>query len=377
MSGMVGKDGERGTWYFRADVPAAPGERRQVKRRGFKTRKEAQAALDDFRTTATTGRRVVPSRLTFGVYLVERWLPALAGDPKLRPTTVAGYASAAKHLVARVGSLRLDELAGDHFDTLYGELRAAGKSERTVRYVHVTAHRALKDAARWRLVAFNAAADATAPAQTPPDPTAWTADEVSRFLELAASDRWAPLWRLAATTGMRRGELVGLRWSDVHLERAELMVRHNVTVADHQLHDGTPKGKRARRVSLDPRTVEILRVWKRTQVAERLAMGNGWPEGDAAFRWSDGSALHPDVVTRTFGRLVERGGLRPLRLHALRHAWATHALDNGADVKDVATRLGHSSTRITHDIYVAPLPERDARAAATVADLYDNGRHHG
>jgi integrase len=243
-----------------------------------------------------------------------------------------------------------------------------------VRYVHVTARKALDAACRWRLVAWNAATEADAPAQTPADPKAWTVEEMQAFFAVAVTDRWWPLWRLAATTGMRRGELVGLRWSALDLDRGVLVVESNTVVVGSQLVDDTPKNRRARRIGLDPETVAVLKTWKRTQAAERLAMGGPWPGGDRVFLWPDGSVLHPNVVTRTFGRLVERAGVRQLRLHNLRHAWATHALDRGVDVKDVSVRLGHSSTRITHDVYVAALPERDARAASVVADLYDSGK---
>ena len=102
-------------------------------------------------------------------------------------------------------------------------------------------------------------------------------------------------------------------------------------------------------------------------------MGEDWPDQDYVFTWPDGSLVHPDVVTRTFKRLRDEVGLPTLRLHSLRHAWATHALEAGVNVKDVATRLGHSSTRITHDVHVAPSTSRDAQAAATVASLYDLG----
>jgi integrase len=142
---------------------------------------------------------------------------------------------------------------------------------------------------------------------------------------------------------------------------------------DHKVVESTPKSGRSRRIALDPTTVAALRSWKRAQAAERLTLGGPWPGEDHIFTWADGTVVHPDVVTRTFGRAVAAAGVPPLRLHNLRHTWATHALDAGVDVKEVSTRLGHSSTRITYDIYVAALPERDQAAAVTVADIYDAG----
>jgi integrase len=373
----VYSDAARGTWFFTLRVPTPDGKTRQIRRRGFATKKAAELAEAKMLVEASKGRpAITPARLTFGDFLTMRWLPALEADPKRKPATIASYRHAMKHLVRHLGHVRLLDLSGDQLTVLYGKLRKLGKSERTVRGVHVTAHLSLKDAARWRLVSFNAADDATAPAQTAPDPTAWTVEQVTRFLELATADRWSALWRLAATGSMRRGELVGLQWSALDLDRGELVVRDNAVVVDHTVIVGTTKGKRARRVSLDPGTVLALRQWRRQQRAERLAFGEGYRDTDdvwtwQVWTWQDGTRVHPDVISRTYKRLREAAGLPALRLHNLRHAWATHALDNGADIKDVSTRLGHSSTRITMDIYVAPLPERDARAAAMVADLYD------
>ena len=172
---------------------------------------------------------------------------------------------------------------------------------------------------------------------------------------------------------MRRGELVGLRWGDINLKTGMLTVVNNVTVTDPATEHGTPKGNRARSMSLDAGTVAALKDWKRQQATERLAVGTYWPEGDFVFTWPHGELVHPAIVTRTFKRLKESAGLPDLRLHALRHAWARHALDGGADVKEVATRLGHSSVRITLDVYVAASSERDRAAAESVAAMYDIG----
>ncbi len=161
----------------------------------------------------------------------------------------------------------------------------------------------VKDAVRWRLIGFNPAEDADAPAPTLPRPRAWTPEQVGAFLAEAGGDRWAAMWRLAATTGLRRGELAGLRWEDLDLDGGELVVAENRVVVNHRVHTGTPKGNRARRIGLDPATVEALRGW--------------------------------------------------------------------VDIKIVAGRLGHSSTRITHDIYTAVVPSMDAAAAQLVAGLYD------
>lgn len=368
MSGSVKKDEARGTWYFVIDARSMDGRRRQVKRRGFSRKKDAEKALDELHREMTTGRGVEPTRATFGQFLEERWLPHVETDDRLAPTTRHAYRNAARHLIRLTGGVELQELRGDDLDRAYAQLRDRSTSLR--RQVHLVAHKSLRDAGRWRLVGFNAAEDATPPPQPRPDPKAWTPSQVSTFLEHAGQDRWATLWRLAATTGMRRGELVGLCWSDFDADRQEVTVRRNVTVVDHALHFGPPKNGRYRTIRLDPDTVAVLRAHRRRQAEELLVLGEYRPDQDSVFTWPDGSLVHPNVISRTFKRIAQRAELPPLRLHSLRHAWATNALAAGVDVKDVATRLGHASTRITYDIYVAPSSDRDAAAASLVAGMY-------
>jgi integrase len=370
--GKVHRDTRTGRWWFVVDVPGVDGKRRQVKRRGFRTREDAQQALDDVRGVVRSGRSIGPKRTTYGTFLTDRWLPHLDADRRLKPTTKASYRAAVKHLVRHAGHHRLVDLDGGHLDTVQAAI--AEQAPTMGHSVHVTARKSLTDAVRWRLIPHNPADDATPPPQRRPDPSAWSPSEVARFLAAAELDRWAALWRLAATTGMRRGELVGLRWQHVDLDLAELTVAENVTVVNGKVHRGSPKTDRSRSIRLDAATVAVLRSWRVQQVAELLVLGELRPSGDDVFTWADGSLVNPATITATFHRLSDRAGLPRMRLHSLRHAWATTALAAGVDVKDVSTRLGHSSVRVTYDIYVAPSSERDAAAADLVADLYRGAR---
>jgi integrase len=354
------------------------GKRRQAHRGGATEREVRDALKRAVAEDQATRRPATGRNPRFGDFLTGRWLPALEADPKPKPSTVSSYRSYAKHLVhGHIGGIRLRDLAGDHFTVLYGELRTRGLSETTVRHVHVTAHKALKDACRWRLIPYNPVDDADAPAQTPANPRAWNPEHVAAFLTRAEADRWFPLWRLAATTGMRRGELCALRWSDFN--GPEVVVCRNRVVVEHRVVEGTPKNDRARVIALDAGTVQVLSRWRALQAEERLVIGPYWAGEDYCFTWADGTVVHPDVMTRTFKRLVRELRLPPLSLHNLRHAFATSALRAGVDLKIVSGRLGHSSTRITSDIYTAAVPSMDRAAAETVAGLYDASapRDHG
>jgi integrase len=370
-AGSVRREGS--SWTYTIDVPSPDGRRKQMRRRGFATKKAAQAALAEVVAGIASRTFVTPSRLTFGAFLQHRWLPAL--EHQLKPTTVVGYKTMTAHLVRALGNVALEDLDAATLTVLYGELLRSGLSPRTVRYVHTTAHRALADARRWRLVARNAAEDADPPRQDAPRPKAWTPEHVRRFLAVSGSDRWASLWRLAATSGMRRGELVGLRWCDIDLDAAALTVNRNLVVVAGRAVEGEPKTDRSRRrLTLDHATVDALRAWKRTQAEERLLMGRHWQGEDRVFTWGDGSLLHPDVVSKTFARIVRRFDLPKLNFHGLRHSWATAALVAGVPVKVVADRLGHSSVQITLDVYTASVPGLDEAAANTVAALFDQAR---
>jgi integrase len=370
----IKKNGD-GKFEFTVELRPVDGKRRQAHRIRA-TEAEARAELKRVVADDASPRPTTNKNPRFCDFLVERWLPAIEADPRLKPLSVMSYRQASRHLVAQLGDVKLRDLAGDHFTVLYGKmrdgtLRGRPYAESTIRRVHVTAHRSLKDACKWRLLAWNPVDDAVAPAQSPARPMAWTPEQVAVFLDRARDNRWFPLFRLVATTGMRRGEVCALRWSD--FDGAELVVRRSRVVVEHQVVEGTPKNDRTRRVALDPGTVEVLRRWRAQQAEERLVIGPYWPGDDYCFTWADGNVVHPDVITRTFGRVARAAGLPPLPLHKLRHAWATSALRAGVDIKVVSGRLGHSSTRVTHDIYTAAVPSMDRAAAETVAGLYDAG----
>jgi integrase len=194
----------RGTWYFVEDVPSPNGKRRQVKRRGFPTKKAAEHARRELLTRSEHGTLVDPSRLTVGQYLNDRWLPALTGS-NLRPTTLYGYQKIVDaYLVPKLGHVRLQALDTATVEQSLNTL-AVGGSAKTVRNVHGALSKALADALRWRLVNRNAASAALLPRLERRPPRAWTPEQTTRFLAHVEHDRLGPLWRFLVVTGVRRG----------------------------------------------------------------------------------------------------------------------------------------------------------------------------
>jgi len=247
--------------------------------------------------------------------------------------------------------------------------RTGGLSAKTVRNVHGLLHRAFRDAIRWRRLAVNPCDAADQPRKASPEMKAWTTAELGRFITVTAGDRDGAVWRLLATTGMRRGELLGLRWADVDLDGKMFTIRQTVTMVGDRPEVGTPKTAAGnRRVSIDPATVAGLKAWKKAQTAERLLMGAGWQGGhDLVATEQDGSSVHPQVFTRRFAAVVQRAGLPTIRLHDVRHSYATAALAAGVPVKVLSRRLGHADIAVTLRVYAHVLPGDDEAAAEMVA----------
>jgi integrase len=278
------------------------------------------------------------------------------------------------HLTPAIGGIPLQRLTPGHLNALYADLLERGLSARTVLHVHATIRRALADATRWGLVPHNVALLASPPRPGRPELRVWTAAELRAFLAAVEGDRLYALWLLAASTGMRRGELLGLSWPDADLGRARVAVRRSLVTVGHEVVVSEPKTAKGRRsVALDPATVSALKAWRKVQAAERLAWGPAWTDSGLVFTREDGRPLHPREVTRAFTRHVLAADLPVIRLHDLRHTHATLALAAGVHPKVVQERLGHANIAITLDTYSHAVPALEEQAAAAVARLVFGG----
>jgi len=324
VKGHVYQRGKK--WSYMFDGPPDPltGKRRQVTKAGFGSEKEAWSACRDAIRAAESGRLVRPARRKLGDYLTDEWLPAMRHV--IKPTTFASYEDYARAYVLPVlGNVRLqDQLTATRLNAFYDHLmtsgrvkRSGGLSPKTVRNVHVMIRKALADAVDWGFLASNPAEHARPPRIPRRPPAVWLPRDVARFLTLAKDDRFFALYLLAATTGMRRGELCGLRWPAVDLDRGSLSVTTTrVVVHGHAQDADDTKSERGQRLlSLDPVTVDGLAEQRKRQDEERAALGTGYQTTDLVFTWEDGRPVHPDVIRQRFNRLVA-----PLKLPPIRHA---------------------------------------------------------
>jgi integrase len=290
-------------------------------------------------------------------------------------------------LAATAAQLREELPEANHItkDTLASLLRrdakgpggadtGAGLDRRTVNYIHTILHRALKDAVRWGRLLRNPAdaADPPRAGQKSDGVHAWDAPTLRQFLDAsrAAEDRHHALWALLATTGMRRGEALGLRWSDLDLDAGRARIVQTIIQTRNVVSVGEPKTARGRRpISLDPATVAVLRAHRHRMRQERLLVGPDFDDLGLVFHQPDGSWLRPDAVSEVFLRRVRRYGLPRLTLKGLRHTWATLALEQGIHPRVVQERLGHSTIAITLGIYSHVTPTLHDEAAELVAGL--------
>ena len=365
---MRGHTYKRGsTWTVVYDEPADEhGGRRQRSKGGFATRRAAQTFLTDTLARIDTGSYAAPSKLTVGEFLTTEWLPAVRGT--LRPLSVTKYEQVIRlYVKPRIGSTRLQALSAGHLNGLYADLERAGLSVATRRLVHAVIGRALRDAERWGRVPRNAARMADPPSLGASRATAWTAGELRRFLEHVSTDRLAALWRLAATTGMRRGELAGMTWRTLDLDAARLAVEQQLIPTRGGATFGPPKSARSRRtVALDPLTVDMLRAHQATQLLERDFAGPAYTDQDLVFADQLGGPIHPQRLTEWFSEHRKAAGLPTGSLHVLRHTCATLALTAGVPVHIVAARLGDDPKTIL-GTYAHLLPQSDEMAAERVA----------
>jgi integrase len=361
-----------GTWAGSIMLGRKPNGKADRPKVYGKTRGEVQRQLAKLRREADEGRRADPSkeRQTVASFL-QTWLDAARTSTRERSHD--RYRDVVRlHLIPTLGRHKLSALRPDAIQSLYAAKLTEGLAPGTVEKIHNVLHRALEMAVKWRYLSRNPADDVDKPTVRrgdihPPEPS-----DLTRLVDAAeaAHDRLAPLWALAIYTGCRQGELLGLDWQDVDLERGTLTVRRCLTRAsNHVPQFGLPKSDKSRRtVSLPAVAVAMLRAHKARQAEERLTTGPDWADDGLVFTTRIGTPLIRRNVLRDFHTAPRRAGLRQtVRFHDLRHAHATLMLRAGVPLKVASGRLGHSSIGITADLYQHIAPDMDADAAERAA----------
>ena len=352
-----------GRWAGNVQVGFKDG-RRAMKVVYGKTRSEV---LGKVRVAIEASRQgqIMPGRSPRLEQFLTQWLQTIEGS--IRPSTFASYSGIARnHIIPVLGRTAIDRLTVQDVAGLLARKRSEGLSSRTTQYVLFVLRNALNKAIRWGAASRNVAQLVDAPRVAHRDVNVLSPEDALRLVTAARTDRLEALWILALSTGLRRGELLGLSWSDIDLDRRQLRVAKALQrVTGIGLILSETKTRRGRRSIILPiGTVEALRRHRAHQAEDRLIAGSGWNESDFVFTSARGTPLDGDnMISRPFARLLERCGLPPMRFHDLRHSCASLLLAQGVAPRVVMETLGHSRIAVTLDTYTHVLPALQREAA--------------
>jgi integrase len=376
MRGYVEKRGEK-TYRVRVDLGSdETGRRRSKSETVHGTKREAQKRLVQLMAEAEAGAVITAAPQTLGEFL-DYWLANYA--KKLATRTYHNYGEYVRHYIKpRLGQIRLDQLQPHHIQAFYTSLEESGSAKKgtglsptTVFNCHRVLKGALKRAVQWQLLSRNPAEAVTPPRPVEREQRVIGREQVTVLLQAAKDCRlYAPIL-IGLATGMRRGEICGLRWQDVNFEKSTLAVRQTlVSVGQKQLEFKTPKTKAGRRVvKLPTMLVEALQEERAVQEQARHVLGPTYnPLGLVVCR-ADGSPVHPATLYSRFQQLLERLGLPRVAIHDLRHSHATHLLEAGINPKVVSERLGHTDPALTLRVYSHVL-DHIQQEAADQTDLF-------
>jgi integrase len=380
--GHIRPQGE-GSWQLKFDLGRDPvtGKRKSkfVTFRGNK--RQAQAELTRLLAQRDAGSYVDPTKMTLAEYL-NHWLTADV-ERRVGKRTAARYREIVeRNITPRLGYVPLRKLTAAHIEAFEVDLQRdgwvkpgkkgveaprRGLSAQTVLHVHRTLSQALNHAVRLEVLIKNPAKQVKPPRPTSQEIKILSKQEIAALLAAAKGTYLYMPVLVAVTTGIRRGELLGLRWSDVDLKAGRLTVNQAMQRTKGELEFKSPKTKTSRRtITLPARTVEALQAHYKAQLEDRMKLGLGRDPHGLVFTRADGKPSDPDSLSKAFERLVIKGKVTPITLHGLRHTHISHLLMDGVHVKVVSERAGHANVNITLNTYAASIPNMQADAAVRV-----------
>ncbi|MGC4378312.1 site-specific integrase [Fictibacillus sp. Mic-4] len=358
MKGHVRKRGNK--WCFVLDLKSDDGKRRQKWFSGYRTQKEAEKAMAKMITEINEGTYIEPSKEKFSDFLAT-WLELK--KTKVRQTTFDTYNMYTKnHILPTIGHYRLDQLNAVHLEKLYINL-SQHLAAKSILKVHEIIRNALGYAKTKGFVRENVALLAETPKVTRKEMKVWNEEEVRRFLEVAKGDRLYIAFHLALTTGMRRGEILGLRWKDIDVKNKMLSINQTLSKDGSHFQPAKSEGS-YRSIALAQSTLDELAKHYKMVREERFRYGREYQNLDLVVCTTLGTKVLPRNLSRKWYSLLKKADVSKIRFHDLRHTHATLMLKQGIHPKIVSERLGHSSVQITLDTYSHILPGLQEAAAA-------------
>jgi integrase len=330
---------------------------------------EAQVWLRDMQREISHGFDIEGSQTNLTDYMTQ-WMNA--SKASLRVSTAYQYElMIRKHIIPNLGKVRLADLRLQRVEQLYSELVQSGLGIRTVRYVHAVLHRALERAVRYGLLLRNPAHGAALPRLQYTEMNVLDAAQVSSFLVAASGSHYDALYHMAVNTGMRQGELFGLKWADLKWTAGTLSIQRQVQrIPGHTKQFVEPKTKAGRRtIKLGEGTLQALRLQKDKLADLEALAGERWQEHDLLFPCRVGTPADPSNLRIDFRNVLKAAGLPVIRFHDLRHTAASLMLNNGVPAIVVSKILGHSKPSVTLDVYGHLYLEMQTEAAKIMDGL--------
>lgn len=360
----------KGTYSIKVSLGKDPGagKYRQHWETVKGSKRDAEKRLSELLHQLDTGSYIKPGKTTVADFL-NQWLADYA-KPNLSPRGYERYESITRvHLIPSLGNIPLTQLKPDHLQKYYTAKLKGGLASRTVRYHHVILHKAVQTGMKWGLVLRNVADGADIPPARGNEIQTWDESELHQFLEAAKGTQYYALFYTALFTGMRRSELLALRWGDIDFIYGQIYVNRSL----HQLKDGSyvftqPKTAKSRRtIALPPSAFMVLDAYRKAKEVEYKMLGTELKDSDLVFSML-GKPLRPNSVSRAWGNLAVRAGVKRIRLHDARHTHASLMLKQGIHPKVVQERLGHSTISVTLDTYSHVAPGLQEAAAKRFDD---------
>lgn len=351
------------------------GKRRQ-RSKSFKTWREADRHLTTWQAKINQGTLIEPSQMTV-TDLLEQWMrDHVRHNTNLN--TQRGYQNTVyNHLVPGLGRTHLQKLTAPQLQQWYTEKREQGTGITTIRNCHRRLREALKMAQRLGYVETNATDAVKPPKPARGEMKTWTPEESALFLDVAEQSPHGPIWLLSLMTGMRLGELTGLRWGDIDFASSTLRVAQTLSFVRSGPGEpfkpafGPPKTRSSRRIiKLSPSVVEALRQHRTAQSERRLRVGPSWAYPDLVFTSRTGTPLAPQNLRRECQDYITQSGVPRIRVHDQRHTYVTHMLAQGAPLKALGASIGHARTKVMLETYAHILEEQ----RTLLADLAEQNR---
>lgn len=364
--GQIKKKGS--SWYFVAEVGKDPltGKRKR-KKQSFKTKKEAEKALALIEAEVYKGVYLEPSNTYFKEYLYD-WFKIKKNSVGIQTAEVySGYIK--NRIIPPLGHIQLSRLTPMLLQGYVNDLKENGLASGTIKKIYTIIKGALDHAVNMGLLVSNPITKVQLPKDDKKEMTVWNVNEVKTLLKAARNDRLYIAFHLAITTGMRRGEILGLRWKDVELDKCMLSVRQTLSKDGKQFLNGAKTDSSIRSIKLSEETITVLRKQKAMIAKEKLQSGPEYNNYDLVVCTLKGTPMNPANLKRTFTRLIKEAKLPRIRFHDLRHTHATMLLSQGIHAKVVSERLGHSNIKITLDTYSHVLPNMQEEAANQIDAL--------